>query len=59
MSASCYLSVSFLDALRPVRLGLKYLYLVAMNDLVDILALPDVGATWQSPDEAGVESVPG
>src|ERR1700722_15423213 len=32
----------------PSTDGRKHYYLVAMNDLVDILALPDVVGTWQS-----------
>jgi len=40
----------------PSTEGRKHYYLIAMNDLVDILALPDVVATWQSPEEASVDS---
>jgi len=29
--------------------GRRHYYLVAMNDLVDVLARPDVVASWQSP----------
>ena len=31
----------------PFTDGRKHYYLVAMNDLVDILAIPDVVAAWQ------------
>jgi hypothetical protein len=36
--------------------GRKHYYLVAMNDVVDVLARPDVVATWQCPDEGIVDS---
>lgn len=40
----------------PSADGRKHYNLVAMNDLVDILALPDVVATWQSADQARVHT---
>jgi len=43
----------------PSTEGRKHYYPVAMNDLVDILALPDVVAAWQSPPEASVDPLLG
>jgi hypothetical protein len=33
----------------PVAKGRRHFYLVSMNDLVDVLALPNVEAKWISP----------